>query len=223
MICGAAAGEASISPLPDTYADRLIDENRGAEALTVTPEGHILFGYETVENGHSPIGAVVNLQEAGWTDEVAPNPAGYAFVGFDTVRIGGAGRNLLAIPQLRSDTRQPQCAELADTARRKSSSPARWLSTIMKASPSKTLETVWPASGSSPTTTSIRSSARSCSLSTLQSLQNNPAYNRVHSRLHLFRTRAVARAKGLISGDLTYRQGAGNLDGAVALSHLAPT
>ncbi|WP_281199026.1 esterase-like activity of phytase family protein [Hyphomonas adhaerens] len=88
--CGAAAGEASISPLPDTYAGRLIDENRGAEALTVTPEGHILFGYETVEKGHSPIGAVANLQEAGWTDEVAPNPAGYAFVGFDTARIGGA-------------------------------------------------------------------------------------------------------------------------------------
>nr|WP_321362292.1 esterase-like activity of phytase family protein [uncultured Hyphomonas sp.] len=88
--CGAAAAEASISQLPDTYAGRRIDENRGAEALTVTPEGHILFGYETVENGHSPIGAVVNLQEAGWTDEVAPNPAGYAFVGFDTARIGGS-------------------------------------------------------------------------------------------------------------------------------------
>jgi hypothetical protein len=88
-LCGAAAVEAPISPLPDVYADRLVDENRGAEALTVTPEGNILFGYETVENGHSPIGAVANLQEAGWTDEVAPNPAGYAFVGFDTVQIGG--------------------------------------------------------------------------------------------------------------------------------------
>ncbi len=86
--CGAAAREASISPLPDTYAGRLVDENRGAEALTVTPEGHIVFGYETVEKGHSPIGAVAGLQEAGWTDEVAPNPAGYAFVGFDTARIG---------------------------------------------------------------------------------------------------------------------------------------
>ena len=86
--CGAAAREAAVSPLPDTYAGRLVDENRGAEALTVTPDGNILFGYETVENGHSPIGAVAELQKAGWTDEVAPNPAGYAFVGFDEAKIG---------------------------------------------------------------------------------------------------------------------------------------
>lgn len=86
--CGAAAREASISLLPDTYAGRTVDENRGAEALAVTPDGNLLFGYETVENGHSPIGAVAGLQQSGWTDEVAPNPAGYAFVGFDTARIG---------------------------------------------------------------------------------------------------------------------------------------
>jgi hypothetical protein len=53
----------------------------------VTPEGDILFGFETVERGHSPIGAVAGLQKAGWTDETAPNPAGYAFVGFDKARI----------------------------------------------------------------------------------------------------------------------------------------
>ncbi|MEZ6002068.1 esterase-like activity of phytase family protein [Hyphomonas sp.] len=88
--CGAAAREATVSLLPDTYAGRMIDKNRGAEALTVTPEGNILFGYETVENGHSPIGAVAGLEQAGWTDERAPNPAGYAFVGFDTARIGAA-------------------------------------------------------------------------------------------------------------------------------------
>jgi len=87
--CGAASREALLSPLPDTFAGRLVDENRGAEALAVTPEGNILFGYETVENGHSPIGAVAGFQQSGWTDEVAPNPAGYAFVGFDTARIGG--------------------------------------------------------------------------------------------------------------------------------------
>lgn len=86
--CGAAAREALISPLPNTFAGRLVDTNRGAEALAVTPQGNILFGYETVEDGHSPIGAVAALQNAGWTEEVAPNPAGYAFVGFDTARVG---------------------------------------------------------------------------------------------------------------------------------------
>ncbi|MEO1964210.1 esterase-like activity of phytase family protein [Hyphomonas sp.] len=88
--CGAAAREAPISRLPSTYAGRLIDENRGAEALAIKPEGNILFGYETVERGRSPIGAVTGLNSAGWTDEMAPNPAGYAFVGFDAARIGDA-------------------------------------------------------------------------------------------------------------------------------------
>ena len=88
--CGAMAKEAAISALPSTYAGRLVDENRGAEALTVTPEGNILFGFETVENGKSPIGAVASLDNAGWTGDMAPNPAGYAFVGFDTASIGGS-------------------------------------------------------------------------------------------------------------------------------------
>ena len=86
--CGAAAREAPVSMLPSTYAGRLVDENRGAEALAVTPAGNILFGYETVERGHSPVGAVTGPDTAGWTEEMAPNPAGYAFVGFDTALIG---------------------------------------------------------------------------------------------------------------------------------------
>ena len=86
--CGAAAREAEISALPGTYAGRTVDENSGAEALTVTPEGDIRFGFETVENGVSPIGVVTGQDTAGWTGETAPNPAGYAFVGFDTVKTG---------------------------------------------------------------------------------------------------------------------------------------
>ena len=86
--CGAAAREAEVSALPDTFAGRTVGENSGAEALTVTPEGNILFGFETVENGVSPIGAVTGPDTAGWTGEMAPNPAGYAFVGFDTVKTG---------------------------------------------------------------------------------------------------------------------------------------
>ena len=86
--CGAGAREAAISPLPESFAGRIVDENRGAEALTVTPDGNILFGFETTENGQSPVGAVSGIGQAGWTGEMAPNPAGYAFVGFDTARIG---------------------------------------------------------------------------------------------------------------------------------------
>ena len=88
--CGAAAREAEISPLPDTWAGRKVDENSGAEALTITPDGNILFGFETVENGVSPVGAITGPDQAGWTGETAPNPPGYAFVGFDTVDAGGA-------------------------------------------------------------------------------------------------------------------------------------
>lgn len=87
--CGAAAREAGISALPGTYAGRIVDENRGAEALTVTPDGNTLYGFETVEDGKSPIGAVVGMDDAGWTGDMAPNPSGYAFVGFDAARIGG--------------------------------------------------------------------------------------------------------------------------------------
>jgi len=88
--CGAAAREAAISALPVSFAGRIVGENSGAEALTVTPDGHILFGYETVEDGASPIGAVTAMDTAGWTGDMAPNPAGYAFVGFDTIGTGGA-------------------------------------------------------------------------------------------------------------------------------------
>jgi len=86
--CGAAARESIISALPDTFAGRLVDENSGAEALTVTPEGHIVFGFETVENGVSPLGAVTGPDQSGWTGEMAPNPDGYAFVALDTVKAG---------------------------------------------------------------------------------------------------------------------------------------
>ena len=88
--CGAAAREAEISALPDTWAGRKVGENSGAEALMVTPEGNILYGFETVENGVSPVGAVTGPEKAGWTGETAPNPSGYAFVGFDTVKVGGS-------------------------------------------------------------------------------------------------------------------------------------
>ena len=81
--CGAAAREARISALPGSVGGRTVDENRGAEALTVTPQGNILFGFETVVNGASPLGAVTGPDEAGWTGDMAPNPAGYAFVGID--------------------------------------------------------------------------------------------------------------------------------------------
>ena len=90
--CGAAAREARISTLPGTYAGRVVDENRGAEALTVTPEGNILFGFETVEGGVSPLGAVTAPDTAGWTGDMAPNPSGYAFVGFDTVKAADADK-----------------------------------------------------------------------------------------------------------------------------------
>lgn len=87
--CGAAAREAVIAALPGTLDGTKIDENRGAEALTVTPGGVIRFGFETVDGGTSPLGTVAGPDQAGWTGEVAPNPAGYAFVGLDTVAVGG--------------------------------------------------------------------------------------------------------------------------------------
>ena len=87
--CGAAAREARIAALPDTVAGRTIDENRGAEAMTVTPAGIVRFGYETVESGDSPLGAVIGPDESGWTGETAHNPAGYAFVGLDSVEQDG--------------------------------------------------------------------------------------------------------------------------------------
>lgn len=86
--CGAAAREALISALPATYNGRKVDANSGAEALTIRPDGTIQFGYERVGR-HAPIGRIDAPDAAIWTNETAPEPEGFAFVSFDSVRFGG--------------------------------------------------------------------------------------------------------------------------------------
>jgi hypothetical protein len=84
--CGAKAKAVEISALPASFDERSIDANEGPEALAMTPEGHLSFGYEGASTSLSPIGRVLATGKSEWSGQRAGNPNGFALVGMDSVR-----------------------------------------------------------------------------------------------------------------------------------------
>ncbi len=85
--CGAAARAVWVADLPAEHGGRKIDGNSGPEALALTPEGALLFGYEGASGSVSPIGEVPPGETSRWTGRRANNPKGFALVGMDVVRL----------------------------------------------------------------------------------------------------------------------------------------
>ncbi|WP_299951115.1 esterase-like activity of phytase family protein [Hyphomonas sp. BRH_c22] len=81
--CGANARAAPVAGLPFDVAGKPIDDNHGAEALSLQPAGTIEFGLESFGGGASPLGAVLATGKGVLTGDMAPNPKGYSLVGFD--------------------------------------------------------------------------------------------------------------------------------------------
>ncbi len=83
--CGASARAALAAMLPDTVAGKSIDENQGAEALSISPDGTLTYGFESMFGGPSAMGAVFADGTSTLTGDVADNPRGYSFVGRDEI------------------------------------------------------------------------------------------------------------------------------------------
>jgi hypothetical protein len=85
--CGAAARAVRAASLPAEYGDKPVDTNSGPEALALTPDGALLFGYESAPDSVSPIGEVQADGTSRWTGRLSANPKGFALVGMDIVRL----------------------------------------------------------------------------------------------------------------------------------------
>lgn len=81
--CGANARAARVAKLLLDIDGTPINANQGAEALSILPDGKIMFGLETDRGGGSPLGTVLATGEGVLTGAKAPNPKGYALVGLD--------------------------------------------------------------------------------------------------------------------------------------------
>ncbi len=93
--CGAAAKSVEIASLPDAFGGKSIDANSGPEALALSPDGALRFGFEGVSDSLSPIGHVLASGLAEWSGAPAPNPNGFALVGMDSVRLAdGQARDI---------------------------------------------------------------------------------------------------------------------------------
>lgn len=90
-ICGASAKAVEIAKLPAAHAGVALDPNQGPEALTLTPEGALLFGFEAAAASGSPIGHVLADATSEWSGVKAANPDGFALVAMDTVALAGGG------------------------------------------------------------------------------------------------------------------------------------
>lgn len=84
--CGSAARAAHVASLPGKHESRKVGENQGPEAIFLTPDGALGFGYEGML-GTSPLGHVLADGSAGWTGEDAPAPALHGLVGREIVAL----------------------------------------------------------------------------------------------------------------------------------------
>ncbi len=87
--CGASAKAVEIAALPGAFEGRAIEANDGPEALALTPEGNLRFGFEGASSSVSPIGQVLASGEAAWSGTRADNPSGFALVAMDAVSLPG--------------------------------------------------------------------------------------------------------------------------------------
>ena len=93
--CGASAKAVEIAGLPGTHEARPIEANAGPEALTLTPDGALRFGFESVSGGVSPIGAVLASGKGEWTGTLAGNPDGFALVGMGAVSLADSSERAI--------------------------------------------------------------------------------------------------------------------------------
>ncbi|MFN3910645.1 esterase-like activity of phytase family protein [Hyphomonas sp.] len=93
--CGPNARAVRVAALPGAFNGQAIDANEGPEALALTPEGHLRFGYEVAPDNRSPLGGVLADGTADWSGPRAANPCGFALVGMDSVRLpDGSDRDI---------------------------------------------------------------------------------------------------------------------------------
>lgn len=85
--CGAAARAVRVAALPGEFGGQPVDTNAGPEALALTPEGALVFGYESAAESSSPIGQVLADGTGRWTGRLAGSPKGFALVAMDVVRL----------------------------------------------------------------------------------------------------------------------------------------
>ena len=85
--CGSAARAVLVAALPGEFGGKPVDTNAGPEALALTPEGALVFGYESAAESVSPIGQVLADGTGRWTGRLADNPRGFALVAMDVVRL----------------------------------------------------------------------------------------------------------------------------------------
>lgn len=82
--CGGAARATHVAALPKDYQGRTIDPNQGPEALFLTPDGTLGFGYEGML-GVSPLGQVMADGTGVWTGRAAPAPRLHGLVAMEQV------------------------------------------------------------------------------------------------------------------------------------------
>ena len=80
--CGAGARGIEIAKLPGEQAGKMLDPNKGAEALSLNSAGELTFGYETGPGNGAPLGAVYGDGRARFVSD-AMSPRGFAQVGRD--------------------------------------------------------------------------------------------------------------------------------------------
>lgn len=85
--CGTAARAVRVANLPTAFEGKTAGANSGPEALALTPDGALLFGFEGISDSTSPVGEVLPDGTSRWTGRRAANPRGFALVGMDTVRL----------------------------------------------------------------------------------------------------------------------------------------
>ncbi|MFN7178752.1 esterase-like activity of phytase family protein [Hyphomonas sp.] len=95
--CGAAAMAVRVAALPGEFEGKPVDTNSGPEALALTPEGALLFGYEGLADATSPIGQVLADGTGRWTGRLADNPKGFALVAMDVVRLPSGEEREIAL------------------------------------------------------------------------------------------------------------------------------
>ena len=83
--CGGAARGVEIAKLPGEQAGKTLKPNSGAEALSLSAEGGLTFGYETGPGNGMPLGTVYGDGRARFVSD-AQGPAGFAQVGRDELR-----------------------------------------------------------------------------------------------------------------------------------------
>ena len=81
-LCAGGARGVDIASLPGEQAGKMFDPNKGAEALSLSPDGELTFGYETGPGNGMPLGMVYGNGDARLNRD-AGGPGGFAQVGRD--------------------------------------------------------------------------------------------------------------------------------------------